>query len=154
MNRKFRRHVECLEAACQKLIRMPPVIVSRLPSKSEMPENAVYLFSEGPQHLYVGRTNRLRSRLQQHCRTSATHYSATFAFLLACEATGKKSGPGCSRSELEKEPKFKQAFLDAKKRVRQMDLRFVEEEHPIRQALLEIYVAVALATPYNSFETH
>jgi len=152
MNRKFRRYVECLEEAQQKLIRMPPVKVSSLPAS--MPQKAIYLFSEARRHMYVGRTNRLRSRLQQHCQPSATHYSATFAFLLACEATGKKSSPGCSRSDLEKEPEFKHAFLDAKKRVRQMEVQYVEEADPIGQALLEIYVAVALNTPYNDFETH
>jgi hypothetical protein len=35
-----------------------------------------------------------------------------------------------------------------------MDIRFVEENDPLRQALLEIYAAVALCTPYNDFETH
>lgn len=35
-----------------------------------------------------------------------------------------------------------------------MDLRFVEETDPLRQAFLEIYVAVALNTPHNDFETH
>ena len=35
-----------------------------------------------------------------------------------------------------------------------MDLRFVDEADPIRQALLEIYVAVVLGTPYNDFDTH
>ena len=35
-----------------------------------------------------------------------------------------------------------------------MDLRFVEEEGPIPQALLEIYVAVTLKTLYNDFDNH
>ena len=33
-------------------------------------------------------------------------------------------------------------------------IRFVEENDPVRQALLEIYAAVALKTPYNDFDTH
>jgi hypothetical protein len=32
-----------------------------------------------------------------------------------------------------------------------MDVRYVEETDPQRQALLEIYVAVVLETPYNDF---
>jgi hypothetical protein len=35
-----------------------------------------------------------------------------------------------------------------------MDLRFVEESDPIRQALLEIYSARVLKTPYNDFDNH
>ena len=35
-----------------------------------------------------------------------------------------------------------------------MDLRYVEETDQVRQCLLEIYAAVVLDTPYNSFGTH
>jgi hypothetical protein len=35
-----------------------------------------------------------------------------------------------------------------------MDLRFVEEADPTRQALLEIYAATVLETPFNDFENH
>ena len=35
-----------------------------------------------------------------------------------------------------------------------MQVRYVEEIDPLRQALLEIYVAVVLKTPYNDFNTH
>ena len=53
-----------------------------------------------------------------------------------------------------KEPDFAEAFIAAKARIRKMDLRFVEETDPFRQALLEMYAAVALKTPHNDFETH
>ena len=35
-----------------------------------------------------------------------------------------------------------------------MKIRFVEETDPVRQALLEIYVATVLETPYNDFDNH
>jgi hypothetical protein len=35
-----------------------------------------------------------------------------------------------------------------------MDIRNVDEDDPVSQALLEIYVATALGTPYNDFDTH
>ncbi len=35
-----------------------------------------------------------------------------------------------------------------------MDVRYVKESDPLRQALLEMYVAIALQTPHNSFENH
>ena len=35
-----------------------------------------------------------------------------------------------------------------------MDIRFVEETDAVRQALLEIYVALALETTFNDFDNH
>jgi hypothetical protein len=80
-----------------------------------------------------------------------------FAFKLARETTGQLaaaySAEG-SRKALCVEPAFAEAFQQAKTRVRNMDLRFVEETDPTRQALLEIYASVVLRTRYNDFDTH
>lgn len=46
------------------------------------------------------------------------------------------------------------AFKRAKERVRAMEFRAVEESDQTRQALLEVYCAIALKTPYNDFGTH
>lgn len=46
------------------------------------------------------------------------------------------------------------AFTASKARIRQMQLRFVSEPDPIRQAVLEMYVAVAVDARYNDFDTH
>lgn len=35
-----------------------------------------------------------------------------------------------------------------------MEIRFVDEPHPVRQTLLEIYVTIALDARYNDFDTH
>jgi hypothetical protein len=45
-------------------------------------------------------------------------------------------------------------FKAAKVRIRAMQVRFVEESDPIRQMLLEVYVAVVHGTPYNDFDNH
>jgi hypothetical protein len=119
-----------------------------------LPERGIYLFSEGDQHLYVGRTNRIRRRLAGHCRASSTHFSATFAFRIARQDTGQLKAsyaPKGSRAELVKEEEFALAFSRAKTRLGAMDLRFVEQD-AVRQALLEIYLAVTLKTPFNDFE--
>jgi GIY-YIG catalytic domain len=144
-----------LEPAFERLIAMPAHNPLALPR--QMPSAGVYVFSEASTHLYVGRSNRLKRRLSNHCRQSATDKMAAFAFKLAREATDnlratyKTKG---SRADLMKDPVFLQAFDNAKERIRAMEVRFVEETHPVRQCLLEIYVAVALATPYNDFDTH
>jgi hypothetical protein len=62
--------------------------------------------------------------------------------------------PKGSRVALCAEPKFGAAFLQAKERVRAMDVRYVEETDPLRQVLLEVYVLIILKTPYNDFDTH
>ena len=59
-----------------------------------------------------------------------------------------------SRAALVMDPAFGPAFIRAKARAAAMDLRYVEEADPVRQALLEIYVAVTLKTPYNDFDNH
>ena len=52
------------------------------------------------------------------------------------------------------DPAFTAAFIQAKQRIREMEYRFVEEADQNRQALLEIYSAIVLATSYNDFGTH
>ncbi len=82
---------------------------------------------------------------------------ATFAFRLAREATGRLKAsykPQGSRAALLEEGEFREAFDAAKARVRAMDIRFVAEEDSLRQTILEVYVAAALGTPYNDFDTH
>ena len=82
---------------------------------------------------------------------------AAFAFRLAREETGflkatyKAEG---SRKALVDDPIFRAAFDSAKTRIREMDIRFVAEEDPLRQCVLEVYAAVALRTPFNDFDTH
>ena len=134
---------------------MKPVSVATLPR--EMPKAGIYLFSEGSKHLYVGRTNTLKNRLQNHCRPSSGHNKATFAFRLARQETGITQATYTttgSRRYLENDPEFKAVFLSQKQRVSNMHVRFVSEPEPIRQALLEMYVAVSLETPHNDFDNH
>lgn len=152
----FLAHVDALRPSLEKLLAMTPVKATSLPKT--MPLAGVYLFSEGTRPLYVGRSNAIRRRIGRHCRPGATDRMAAFAFRLAREVTGNliatyKRGEG-SRSSLMENEAFIKAFTDAKARIRSMDLRFVEESDPTRQALLEIYVSVVLSTPYNDFDTH
>jgi hypothetical protein len=155
VNEKFRKHVEDLEPTFQLLVQKRPVTSVSLPS--DLPKRGIYLFSEAEKHLYVGRTDNLRRRIQDHCRESSNHNKATFAFRIARRETGRTQASyrtSGSRGELETDPVFRPAFVRAKARIRSMDLRFVEETDPTRQALLEIYAATVLETPFNDFENH
>lgn len=155
MDDTFKQYVEALHPRYEQLIAMPPVKIATVPKNA--PSKCIYLFSEGGAPLYVGRTNHLRNRMRQHSIPAAQHNQAVFGFRLAREKTGR-TVPSYSTTDgrlaLSKNPEFANAFAEAKARIREMDLRFVEEEDPFRQALLEIYAAVALKTPYNDFQTH
>lgn len=155
MHPNFANAIAQLEPSFQALLAMGPAKPLALPT--HVLASGVYLLSEGPKHLYVGRSKRIKKRLSNHCRVSATHRMAAFAFRLAREATGnlpatyKTAG---SRAALMREPAFAAAFDAAKARIRNMDVRFVAEPDPVRQTLLEVYVGVALGTPYNDWDTH
>ena len=156
MHPLFAQVVETLEPSFELLLGMDPVSGGRFPAT--VPKEGVYLFSERARNLYVGRTRNIRNRYGGHCRPGATRHSATFAFRLAREATGYtessyRQGPD-SREGLMENPEFVAAFDASKRRIREMNFRFVAEEEPTRQALLEIYCSVALETPYNNFATH
>jgi hypothetical protein len=156
VDESFRLHVESLAPKLATLLSMPPVTVPTLPR--QMPLRGVYLFSDGDRHVYVGRTNRLRVRLQNHCRRSSTHFQATFAFRLARERTDNLRATYTakgSRAALLLDPQFALAFIETKAWVRGLDVRYVEEADPVRrQCLLEVYIAVVLKTPHNDFDNH
>lgn len=155
MHKAFHAHVETLPVALARLLAMPPVACSTLPKG--MPKRGVYLFSEADVSLYVGRSNRMPERVRNHGRASATHRQAAFAFKLAREATGKAKATyktDGSRQQLMLDPAFVAAFTAAKARIAAMQVRFVEEIDPVRQCLLEVYVALALGTLYNDFDNH
>ena len=156
MDPKFAALVETLAPKLKELLEMKPLAYRGLPK--DMPLSGVYLFTERGRHLYVGRSNSLRGRHGRHCRPGATYKQAAFAFQLAREATGRtvasyRAGAG-SRAGLMLDPIFAAAFQAAKERIRGMEYRYVEEIDQNRQALLEIYCAVVLGTPYNDFGTH
>ena len=157
MNSKFLDLIEETSPSFEQLMNMRPVRNGFFDEFT--PKRGVYLFSERDNgHLYVGRSNNIRTRYGGHCNPGATRHSASFAFRLARETTGKvkpsyERGP-YSRESLMKDDEFLAAFNEAKARIRLMDFRFVEENHPIKQCILQIYTAIALETPYNNFDTH
>ena len=155
MDPQFRKKVEDLDIKLRRLKAMPPVKRDNLPKN--MPQKGIYLFTERGKPQYVGRSRNLRSRLLAHGRLSSGSETAAFAFILARKKSGRQRAtysPNGSRNDLLKLPAFAKAFKEAKKRVAAMDIRFVAEANPTKQALLEIYAAIALGTPNNDFETH
>jgi hypothetical protein len=151
MNPKFACLTESLEPSFQRLIACPPH-TGRGGLPRGLPKRAVYLFSEGGEHFYVGRTNRLRARHREHM--SGRNNDAPFAFKLARKATCDRVIGKLTRAQLELHPLFTSAFEEARKRVERMEFRWVEEADPNRQCLLEIYATIVLGAHYNDFENH
>lgn len=152
MNEKFRDAVESLDAKFQSLMVMAPRERSAIPKLSDI--SGVYLFSDGNKHLYVGRSGRIRDRYSDHTRPSSGINDAPFAMMLAREALNiKPSYRGeNTRAKLILSEPFQVAFKAAKERILTFSFRYIEESDPLRQTLLECYVAIALNTRYNSFE--
>jgi len=152
---RFADIVTQLDPSLHRLLAASPCKPLALP-KNVAPAG-IYLLSEGAQHLYVGRSNMIRKRLGNHCRIGATWKMAALAFRLARETTGMLQATYTqegSRRALMQDQAFVRAFDAAKARIREMDVRVVGESNPVRQTILEVYVAVALQTPYNDFDTH
>jgi hypothetical protein len=156
MNAAFLPYIAELDNKLLTLLAMPPLTPATLPKL--MPMRGVYLLSDGGEHLYVGRSNHIKARLGRHSLPGATYRMAAFAFRLAREATGNRkatytAGKGSRKHLMTLEP-FVSAFTASKGRIRNMQVRFVEETDPVKQALLEVYVAVVLKTRYNDFDNH
>lgn len=116
----------------------------------------IYLFSELDHAIYIGQTRKLKQRLRNHTNPLAKNNKATFAFLLAKDQA-EQAGVDINqfRAQLEVDQEFVGHFKDAKLRVSEMDVRFIELAGPIERSVLEIYASLALDTlVFNSFETH
>jgi hypothetical protein len=156
MNETFARHVEAMHPSYERLVAMTPFTFGQL-GQQALPSRGVYLFSEDERPLYIGRSNDIRARIRHHCRPGSTENQASFAFLLTREACGVPKAtykPEGSRRHLLTQDAFVKCFVAQKERLRAMDIRAVEEVDSNRQALLEMYVAISLATPYNDFNNH
>jgi hypothetical protein len=147
--------VESLAPKLAGLMDTVPVRYGELPR--EPPLQGVYLFTERGRHLYVRRSNNLRGRYDRHCRANLGQREAEFVIALAREETGRVISYQVNerrRGQLTLDPAFAATLVAAKERIKAMEFRFVEESDQTRQALLEIYCAIALQAPYNSFVSH
>jgi len=134
---------------------------SELKSKYEITEYAgkrgIYILYENGKPIYVGRSNNLKKRIQEHSRPSSGHNSASFAFILAKEVAKQKNPDldlTMERSQLEKDKRFKPIFDSAKERISKMKVRLIEIEQPEVQAIFEIFTAMSIGSKYNDFDNH
>jgi hypothetical protein len=153
MDEKFKALICDLSKKYKELMSMPPVTIDTIPP--DCPTGGIYLFTENGIHLYAGRTKRrIKNRLKDHVSTAD---DCPFAWHLAREETGKTEATykaEGSRKDLLTQSHFSQAYQQAKNRIKQMEVRYVGEPNPLKQTLLEIYVAVVSGAKFNDFDTH
>ena len=153
MTEQFNQAIEKMQPLLEDL--QTSALLTRV-SLQSVPQRGIYAFYENETPLYVGRSNRIRRRIQEHGRPSSGHNSATFAYRLALEAAkGQRFDlTGMQRSQLETNPRFKGLYDAAKSRVAAMGIRVIQIDDPVEQTIFEVYAALTLATPYNEFENH
>lgn len=154
-DRRCQSLVDALRPKLNELLRAPHM---KRADHADIPQKpGVYLFSKEARFLYVGQTRNIRGRLRCHTIPSSDRHTATFAFLIA-KLCAAKAGVNTSvtAKDLESDDAFKPLFKVAKRRVSDMDVRFIEMCDPILRTVFEVYAAVALGTDleYNNFETH
>jgi hypothetical protein len=150
MNDQFREAVESLHPKFERLIGGDPYTKG-----ATLPKQGVYLFCENGLPLYVGRSNNIPQRYQNHTGLGSGTNQAALAALIARRETRRPVDyrKGAKQRMLADE-KFMNAFRQAQHRVRVMKFQAVEEFDQTRQTLLEVYCAITLKTPYNDFGTH
>lgn len=133
----------------------------------------IYLFSEGAEHLYVGRTGitararagetgsttSFRARFDNHTQRGAPPGTAPFANRLMRERASELDleipKKWWDRRNTEGAEVF-ELFCAAKKRIFGMDCRVVafdDDAMGVRSTVGETYVHACLGTPYNDFST-
>lgn len=150
----FDEVVARLSTRLQDLVEKPAAPRGSHASVPDVP--GIYLFSERGRPIYVGQTRDLRRRLGEHTRPSSGSESATFAFILAIGMAKRRriDASGTRKARLAR-PEFNSVFLEAKRRVAAMPVRFLLMKDPIERTMFEMYAALHLGTErYNSFETH
>ncbi len=153
--REFDDTIAELHLKYDELLIQPSAKISEISQSTT--GSGIYLFTDpndNDSYVYVGRASSFGKRLKNHIRNN--HNQASFAFKVARKKTGIQptyQKKGSRQDLLDNNPKFRREFEDAIKWIKTLDVRRIEEPDPIRQALLEILVAVRTGATYNDFHT-
>jgi GIY-YIG catalytic domain len=143
---EFQRVIDQLEPLLERLTASPRAPLAEHPSIPKAP--GIYLFSEGPNPIYVGQTRDLQQRLRQHTSPSSRENSAPLAFNIALgEARQDQSiDTSGTRKEIAARRAFDALFGAARERVAQMSVQVIELDDPVTRTIFEVYAARVLQT--------
>ena len=153
MNAGFDPYLEQVRDSFKRLLGKPLIPVEGMASQIPLRSAGIYVFYENGKPLRVGTTTDVRKRIRQHHGPSFR--SAAFAKRLARCATGIKGGtrPGEGwKTQAGQNSRLGDEFEKARKRIRNMEVRWVEEPDADCRYLLEFYAAKELGTPHNDFQ--
>ena len=142
--------VDQLQPLLSRLTESPKVKLADDPSIPKAP--GIYLFSEGPNPVYVGQSSNLDRSLREHTASTSGEKSASLAFSLALQE-GEVQGldTGGTRREIAARPEFDVLFGDAQRRVAEMNVQLIEVDDAVTRTIFEIYAARILATDEFNF---
>ena len=120
---------------------------------TDVPKQGVYVFCEKNKPIYVGRSNRMKERLKEHSQTGSDQYSATLALRMA-KKDMRTEQKKLTNKQLMEDSDFVKKFKEAKKRIANTEIRFIEIKDQAEQSVFEIYAAFVLETELNDFGTH
>lgn len=125
----------------------PKTILQRMGKTADF--SACYvLIDDAP--FYVGISRTAIQRLRDHVRGS-DHWTASLAHTMAVRESGYRG----TRNAAAENAAYAEAFTQAKNRLSEGNVAFVEIENPVELYLLEVYAAMELDTSeWNSFATH
>lgn len=151
MNENFKKIIDTFPALIESINNSAFITKDDF---NNLPKMGIYVFYENDLPIYVGRTNRMKKRLNEHSKNSSRHTSATFAFNLAKEkAKDTTIDLNQRRKDLEADPLFSKIYTQEKERVSKMKIKVIEIEDPVVQTLFEVYVHLELNTK-NEFKNH
>lgn len=152
MNEHFKRATESIPELFNRLLGSEPFTAKGIAAQKGKP--GVYVFLEGGVPVHVGRTRNLAGRLRGHI--SKSQFSASFAFKRTRREQGKVATyvTEGSRSDLARNPVFREAFHRQIDLVKGMSVRFVEVHDPVQQYLLELYAHLEFGLALDEFDTH
>jgi len=144
MNAKFEKIINTFPALMEKLNKSHFITREDL---KKIPDRGIYVFYDGKKPIYVGRSERLKSRLREHSNQSSSQTSATFAFNLA-KSRAKKLGIDITRNRkiLEQDPHFLPIYKEEKTRVSKMKIKVIRINRQIKQTIFEVYASIELQT--------
>lgn len=146
---KFEKIVKNLEKKYLELKSMKAISILEI---KECPKGGVYTFIQNGKTLYVGRTRRLINvRLKGHIYGN----DCPFAFKIAREKSGYTLTDyrNLTRKKLLTIKKFRNEYIKARCLIKELKVKYVFEDDPVKQALLEIYISYRTKSPYNEFKT-
>lgn len=109
-----------------------------------------YVFVDKDRPVYVGISRGVVKRLVQHLNYES-HFTANLVYRMASEDFPHEM----KRDQAMKDEQFREVFLSAQGRLREMSVAFVQIDNDLELYLFEVMAAMHLDTDtWNTFRTH